>query len=398
MSKILFSGMIKKGVVILFLLVLAGVFAHAEIETKSVLLKFSLNKGESLAKNITFSSGEGGIVDLSLEGIPGGVSLGEESVSLDNGEEKSIAVYFNSTSVGEGAYVGNIKIAGKDGEKMIPVIFEVESRDVFFDGNLEIPSKYSNIAPGGQMTVQLNVFDLLAGGRTSGGLGSSSVDVEYSVHDLYGNTLISEKENFVVDTKVTVSKTISFPEDMKEGQYVFSTVINYRSSIGVATDVFTVSKGRSGELFNISGGLSDSMIILLFFGFIFVVLILFFVYIIHDRDRLVMELRRYNAQELEVGRQLMREQEKVAESQGQSGSVIKREIESKIRGIKKRQEKRVREFKELHKRGSVDDMRKRLDKWKKQGYDTTLMEYKLKALNNRQMKEILERWKREYKH
>ncbi len=391
--------MTKRGVLAIVLIVLLGILVHSQsIDTKSVLLKFSLNKGESLAKNITVSSPSGGVVELDIEGISGGVTLSEDGLIFDVGEKKNIVVFFNSSSVPEGAYVGNIKLSSDESEKRIPIIFEVESKDVFFDGNLEIPARYSNILPGEQMTVQLDVFDLLSGGGTSKGLGSSSVDVEYSVHDIYGSTILSEKENFVVDKKVTVSKTMSFPKDMKEGQYVFSAVVNYKSSVGVATDLFTVSKKRPGSIFSVSGGFSDSLVILIFFGFFFLVLILFFVYIIHDRDRMVLELRKYNAQELEIGRSLMREQEKLAKSQGKDQNKIKSEIQDKIRKIKKKQSERVEEFKNLHKKGNVKEMRKKLDEWKKRGYNTTLMEYKLKGLTEGQMREILDRWKREYRH
>lgn len=391
----------KRGVLILAfaILILNAIFIHAEsIDTKNVLLKFSLNKGESITKNITISSNTGGVVDLIIEGIGNGVTLKENSLIFDVGEEKNIEVFFNSTSVEEGAYVGNIKIYDKESEKRIPIIFEIESKDVFFDGNLEIPAKFSNIHPGEQMTVQLDVFDLLSGGGTSGGLGSSSVDVEYSVHDLYGNKLISEKENFVIDKKATISKTITFPEDINEGQYVFSAVINYKSSIGVATDLFTVSKkAQESRSFSLSSNFSDTGIILVFFGFLFLVLILFFVYIIHDRDRMVLELRRYNTKELDMGKTLMREQEKVIRKQGKGGRKIRSEIKSKINRIKKRQAKRIEELKKLQKKGKISEMKRRLKEWKKQGYNTTFMEYKLKGLSQSQMKKILDKWKKEYK-
>ena len=209
----------RRGVLAASILLIAffGVFAAAgsSIDTKNILLKFSLNKGDSVTKNITISSQTGGEVNLNLEGISQGVTLEESSFVLDEGEEKNVGVLFNTKNVSEGIYIGSIRISSGSEEKDIPVIFELESKDVFFDGNLEIPAKFSDISPGEQMTVQLNVFDLLSAGGTKEGLGSSSVDVEYSVHDLHGNTIISESENFVVDNKVLVSKTITFPKDIR---------------------------------------------------------------------------------------------------------------------------------------------------------------------------------------
>ncbi|PIO08451.1 hypothetical protein COU59_01550 [Candidatus Pacearchaeota archaeon CG10_big_fil_rev_8_21_14_0_10_34_12] len=400
----------KKGVLLVFTLMLTiflvfsavSVNAEGNIETKNVLLKFSLNKGESITKSIVISSPTGGDARLSVEGIENGVFLSEESVVFDKGEERTIGVFFNSSSVSEGVYVGNIKISLEGDEKRIPVIFEVESKDVFFDGNLEIPSKYSDISPGSQITVQLNVFDLLSGGGTSDGLGSSSVDVEYSVRDLYGDVLVSEKENFVVDKKAIVSKSISFPKDVVEGQYVFSAVINYKSSIGTSTDLFTVSKKSSGSLLDFEGSISNLSLILIFIGFMFIVLILFFMYIIRDRDKLVLELKEYNTQELQRSKSLMREQERIVgkkegiRKNAKKKKELQKEIKNKLEKIKKKNEERLKEFKKLREKGDVDAMKRKLGEWKKRGYHTEVMEYKLKGLTEGEMKNLLQKWKKKY--
>ena len=52
------------------------------------------------------------------------------------------------SEVGSGIYVGNIAISDGREKQDIPVVLEVETEDVFFDINLEIPPNYKEIKKG----------------------------------------------------------------------------------------------------------------------------------------------------------------------------------------------------------------------------------------------------------
>lgn len=397
MFKIAFIKMIKGGVLLVLLILFMGIFVPAQaIDIKSVLLKFSLQKGDELVKNVSLSSVSGGEVKLKLVGISGGVEIIDNNLVFDKNEEKFFQVRFDTNPLDEGVYVGHIEVTSGKEREIIPVIFEVESEDVFFDANLEIPVKYSEIAPGEKMVVQMNMFDLFSGTKNS--LNTSAVDVEYTVHDLNGNNIISEHENFVVDGQVAVTKTMNFPDSIETGQYVFSAAIKYRSSVGIASEVFTISENPSPSLSEFRGlSLSNTGLILVFIAFIFLTLILFFVYIIKDRDKLLLELREYNNQELTRQKEFLNQQAAILRSKkGGDEKSIKKEIETKIEKIKTQQKKRVDELKELKKDGEIEKMRKKLDEWKRKGYNTTVMEYKLKNLSTKDMKSILEKWKEKY--
>lgn len=368
------------------------------IETKSVLLKFSLNKGNSINKNISILSVSGGEIDLEIEGIQEGVSINQSNFILEKNEEREIEINFNTSSIEEGIYVGQVKISGGGEEEFIPIIFEVESKDVFFDGNLEIPSSYSEIFPGDKIIVQLNVFDLFSGGGIQEGLGSSSVDIEYNVHDLHGNTIISENENFVIDSKVLLSKTMIFPKEISTGQYVVSAIIRYKSSIGIATELFSISEKRSENLVNFDTDFTNSTAILILIGFIFLVLILFFVYIIRDRDRMVLELRGHNNKELSKHRIFLKSQARVAKRKKSSNKKkIDKEVREKIKKLKEKHKERIKEFKRLKKKGEINIMKRKLDEWKKKKYNVGDLDYKLKGLNTNEMKNIIGKWKKKYK-
>ena len=77
-----------------------------------------------------------------------------------------------------------------------------------------------------------------------------------------------------------------------------------------------------------------------------------FVYIIKDRDKLVLELKRYNSEELMAQRNLLFEQRRVLEGKGEDKKVIRQEIKKKIISLKKKQKERVGEFRKLKKIGS----------------------------------------------
>ena len=416
MSKIHFINMGKRGIAFVFFIlsiVFIGFVIQGEgieikttafvvqsedtVETKSVLLKFSLNKGDSINKNIKILSTSGGEISLELEGIDKGININKSNFILEKGEEKEVEINFDTNSVEEGIYVGQIKILGGGEEEVIPIIFEVESKDVFFDGNLEIPSRYYEIFPGDKIIIQLNVFDLFSDGGIQEGLGSSSVDIEYNIHDLHGNTIISENENFVIDGQILMSKTMTFPKNIATGQYVVSAIIKYKSSIGIATELFRISEKESRSLTNLFEKNNFGFVLILI-GFIFLVLILFFIYIIRDRDKLTLELKKYNSQELQRQKSLLTKQANlVAKKRKKSKKEIDKEVNEKLIRIKKKQRKRVREFKKLKDKGETQNMKKKLKEWKNKGYNTMALESKLKGLSVNEMKNLMNKWKKEYK-
>src|SRR3989344_5809227 len=384
MSKIVHNKM-KKGrfcIVFLFLaIIFIPIFLGAlnSIETKNLLLKFSVKKSDSeISKNITLRSETGGLVGVAVKGFEKeGVSVKQPEIIFDKEGEKNAELVFNVSAIEEGVHVGHLEATVENNVLIIPIVFEVESRDVLFDGNLEIPSKYSNLVQGESMILQLNIFDLLSGGGTKTGLGSSSVEITYKVHDLGGNVLISENENFVVDEKVLVTKTIDFPKDIEVGQYVLSATIKYKSSTGTATEMFRIVKKEKQGIINFGDGVNNTLMILIFIAFIFVVLILFFVYIIRDRDKLLIELREFNDEELKRNKSLLNEQMKFARlRKRKTQSELAKEYRTKIKRIKKIQKERIREAKKLRDKGKINEMKKKITDWKKRGYNTSMMELK----------------------
>ena len=123
--------------VILFALILffAGfVSALDELDFGNLLVKASMKEGETATKILSLSSDVQESIVLEVLKIEG-VSLSDENVVIGKNEKKSIRVIFDSKGLKPGVYTGNLKISDGKKDFYIPVIFEIESKDVFFDVN-----------------------------------------------------------------------------------------------------------------------------------------------------------------------------------------------------------------------------------------------------------------------
>lgn len=393
----------KKEAILVLLIVLASLtFVSAEhLEISSSSLKTSLKINNQETKSLSIASEEGGEFSLEISDLPGIVLSGEHFV-LGANEKRKVEVNFDSTGVTPGIYVGNIKIRSTKETLVIPVIFEVESANVFFDANLDIPPVYTEISQGEKVVSQVKVFDLTSGG-TQEGVGAVSVDLEYKVFDLDGKVLSLEAESLVIDGQTQITKTIGFPENVATGNYVLGVVVDYKSSIGASSQSFAIIESTGGG--GSGGGLNFSdynmLIIIIIGAVLFLVIVFLFVYLLRDRDKILVELRRYNAQEMRNVRKILEEQRMIL-SKGKKIKGMKKEldvreeIERKLGKLKEKQKVRVKEIKRLEKSGEVEQMKRKLREWKSKGYNTLPMEYKIGGLSNAQMRSVMHKWKKEY--
>ena len=326
-----------------------AVFEDSEVGVSSILLKITLTEGESLEKSVNVFTDEFSEFFLQVQNLEG-VSLNEQSFSLDSGESKEVIVSFDSVGLETGIYVGKIEIRSKQGVSELPISFEIQSEDIFFDVNIDIPPSYSIISSGGKFVAQVKIYDLTES-QGAGSLGATSIDVDYFISSSDGEVISWETEKVVVDKKAEFSKTISFSENAKDGNYFFGAIVRYGSSVATASQFFSVKKEKKGNIFSI-GEDFRFLAILVFILIIFLGFIFMFVYIIKDRDKLVLELKRYNSEELMAQRNLLFEQRRVLEEKGEDKKVIRQEIKKKIISLKKKQKERVGEVRKLKKIGS----------------------------------------------
>ena len=399
------NSIMKKGVLFFVFAVLVASFVSAEIKltgdvvsessemgVSSVLLKIVLTEGETLEKSFSVFSDETEDFFLEIIGVQG-ISLDESSFSLMAGDVKEVFVKFDTQGLDPGVYIGKIAINNGQEHTDLPISFEIESEDVFFDANLGIPPAYSIVSSGEKFVAQIKIFDL-TGFQKSGSMGATSVNVDYFIKSKDGEMISWETESVVIDETAEFSKTLSLPDNIKEGIYFFGTIIRYGSSVATASQMFIIVEEERGvREFSFIGEDFELIIILVFILIIFAGFIFMFIYIIRDRDKMVLELKRYNSDELAVQRNLLFEQKRLLEDKGESKSSIKAEIKKKIGSLKRKQKKRVVEFRKLKKIGSVSEMEKKLYGWKKSGYNAKPLEYKMKGMSAKEMQRVMKKWK-----
>ena len=388
--------------VFVFFLVVSFVSAGSGVDTSSLLLKVSVKDGGVANRGISVSSDEGGEFLLEVSGISG-VTLSDTTLFLEPGEIREVGVKLDSSLIGTGVHVGVIKIITADETQLIPVVFEVESEDVFFDINLDIPPQYTEIGPGERLMAQLKIYDLTWGG-TQEGLGPTNVDIDYYIYNVDGSMINSERETVVINRQNQITKSFNFPLNIKEGDYIFVSTVKYKTSLGSSSALFSISEGGfslgdSWSFGNFSGIFENGLFLLIFVAGIFFFMIVFlFVYLVRDRDKLLLEMKKINFREMNVQRKFILDQQGVLiKKHPAKKAEIKKEVRNKISRLKEKHKNRVDKIDKLSKGGSTDDMNAQLKSWKKKGYNTSSMDYKLKGLTKKDMNSLLNKWKTKYK-
>ena len=96
--------------------------------------------------------------------------------------------------------------------------------------------------------------------------------MEYYLKGIGGDVLISEEESLAVSGNSQISKSFFIPKDVKSGDYVFSAVAKYKSSVGSSSYLLNIDN---------SGAYSTTNYILMwvasFFVLIVIVLIVWYI-------------------------------------------------------------------------------------------------------------------------
>jgi len=358
--------------IVFFLFLLYNVQAQA-FETNNVFIKLTLQEGGSAERIFSVSTQEGGTVNLELIGTSG-ASLNDNSVFLNKGEAKELTLRFNTAGLSPSIYIGSLKLSSAEDVAITPLILEVESKDMLFDANVDIFPNYREIFSGEEIIAQFKIFDLTSGGTTEG-LGPTRVNVDYYIYDLNGQIVSSQSEEILVDKQVQLTKTFSFPPDLDSGDYVLAVKARYSSYMGLSSALFTIKEPGKKPFF---GTFSfEAWPVYLPIG-AFVFLIFIFIYFIHERNKILAELKLYHKAEMQQMRSFLHGHEKILRKNNTLIKPrIKQEIHKKIRALSMEHGRRESELKRLKQQGNIAEMRKKLAEWKQKGIHTRLSKYKL---------------------
>ena len=244
-------------VVLLLVLVLGGVLfflqnkpylikkvrgsGELNFDADQILLKVLVRSKEFMEKDIRIMNTGADATDIIIEvfGVSDIVKTDSAYFTLKPGQTKIARLNFSSFFASEGieqqpgVYIGKLVIKSEKGQKEIPIVIEIETKNVLFDMNLNPVAIERKVRQGQDTTIEVRLFNLES-------IESENVDVEYFVKDISGNTILTESETVVVKTQASFFKTISIPKNLKSGPYIFAALSKFGNSVGTASYLFEV--------------------------------------------------------------------------------------------------------------------------------------------------------------
>jgi len=340
-----------------------GIVSGKEVkpfEVDKFLIKSGIKQGEKIVKTVDIKNKDIAQNFKITSGLDF-VNINEKEFWLDIGESKTIELDFNVQSKYPGVYFGNLEVIGEEKSENVPIILEIESKEVLFDSVLNVPIEYSKVYIGGELVVENKIFNLE-------NIGSENINIEYFIKDFNGKVIFSDEENIAVEKQVLNTKVFDIPENVEQGNYILGVIVSYSDFIGVSSHFFAV------EIKEKESKLSENY-------FIWVLLILILIVVLYNlysslrRDKYLRELEKQYRREIkkESGKIIIKEKQKI--------KGLRKEVKrKKLKEIIKRKKKRLRVIKEIHKQrvGVVRKLHKqkkesavkrKLAEWKKQGYN-----------------------------
>jgi len=341
----------------------SGVVSGEEIKTfeiDTVLIKSGIKQGEGIVKTIGIKNNDLAQNFKINSGL--NVDISEEEFWLDMGESKTIELDFDVQTKSPGIYFGNLNIQGEIKNENIPIIFEIESKEVLFDSVLSVPVGYSKVYIGGELVVENKIFNLE-------NIGSKNVNIEYFIKDFNGKAIFSDKENIAIESQVLNMKVFEMPENIEQGNYILGIIVSYSDSIGVSSHFFKVETMK--KEFKIGENYFIWIILILI-----LIIVLYNLYSSFKRDKYLRQLKKQYCQEVtkESGR-VIREKQKIeglkkSEKRKKLKEIIKHK-KKRINIIKKIHKQRVKVVKKLHRQKKKSAVKRKLAEWEKQGYNVS---------------------------
>ncbi len=217
---------------------------NAPFEADQILIKVLVKENEYVEKELrVMNVGEEEIsVTAESSGVFHLASIIDKEFTIKPGQTKIVRINFTSFDKNEnveqepGVYIGKVIVKTESYQKEIPLIVEIESKNVLFDMNLNPVARDRSIVQGDSTTFEIKVFNLQS-------VESYNVGMEFFVKDTNSNTIVSEKESVVVQTQASFFKTLRIPEKLKTGNYVFVAQASLGKSVGTASYLFEVESG-----------------------------------------------------------------------------------------------------------------------------------------------------------
>jgi len=330
-----------------------------KFEVDDVLIKISMEENTSLSREILISSYSE--LDFEIKSNVDFLSIGEQEFVLNSGEKKTVNLLFKIDGIEPGVYLGKMIVSGGEEDLEIPIVVEIETEEILFDSNLNIPVEYSIVYPGDSLVVENLVFNLE-------NIGSKNIKIDYFIKDFNGKTIASASENLAVESNIPLTKVFPLSKDLSVGDYIVITMIKYENSIGTSTYLFKIANKNLEYYFS-----GDNFYMWVVFILLLIV-ILFVLYNMNQKDKFMLELSQQHKVELNKEFVALEKEKEKLESLPKEKRVpelkkLNEKKKKRVSVIHKIYKSRVKVIKKLKKHKKKDEIKQKLNEWKKQGYN-----------------------------
>jgi len=225
--------------------------AAVPFEVDQILIKVLVKEKEFIEKELRVMNvhEDEQTIRIETKEISHLVNVLDKEFTIKPGQTKIVRLNFSSFDAVQkneqepGVYIGKIVAKTDSYEKEVPVVVEIESRNVLFDMNLNPIARDRTVTQGSSTTFEIRVFNLQS-------IESFNIDMDFFVKDINGNTIVSESESVVVQTQASFFKTLKIPEKLKTGNYVFVAQASLGNSVGTASYLFEVEEVAEEKQFS----------------------------------------------------------------------------------------------------------------------------------------------------
>jgi len=239
-------------------------------------LKVSLRQGDTQTKVVRIKNTGTLLLNfqLILQEISFFTKLNEYTFSLEPGETRDILVEF---TIPEDAtpdqYFGSLDVQANDLLK-IPIVIDVRKFESEFEIDVNVTDKTIRKKGGKPVEAIISI-------KSIKDVRPTKLILVYSIKDFNGNILGSAKEEITMESLFEETRSLTIPEKIYEGEYIFYGRITGAGVIDLDSDTFF-----TGPLFKFKEILNYLLLLLL----IIIILTLIYVYLRNKRKRKLLEL------------------------------------------------------------------------------------------------------------
>jgi len=253
----------KKGLFLVFFLLFSLICSFylvsaviSNLEIDSSIIKSVIKDETSVNQTITLVN-TGNSKTFIINGVSKYPFFYTDELLLDinKGESASFTVVLGSSELKKGIYAGYINLSTERGNNIIPVILEVESRELLFDALVEIDPT-SIVSGSNEVSFDVSLYNL--------GFPTKNAIFNYSILSLNGETLSSEQETVDIERQVRLTKNLILNTNRSD-DYVLAVYVQQGASVGTSAVLFSYPRHIEKKNFSFVIAAFIIIVLLIFF-------------------------------------------------------------------------------------------------------------------------------------